>query len=144
MCDAEIDAPRYRNSLSPGRFRAPPRRRPDMKPRIAALVVCGASALLLQPCATKGFVREQVGSTETRLARGVATPQDQLKQTTERTAANTQRLEATNQRLVGLDGRVGELATTADGAKRDVATAMAAQKEADEATKQRFANRNRF
>ena len=115
-----------------------------MKPRIAALVVCGASALLLQACATKGFVREQVGSTETRLAQRVDTQQQELKQTTDRTAANTQALEATTQRLVGLDGRVGEVATTADGAKRDAATAISAQKEADEATKQRFANRNKF
>jgi len=115
-----------------------------MKAPIAALIVCGTAALLLQACATKGFVREQVGSTETRLVQRADTQQDQLRQTSERTDANAQALGATGQRLQALDGRVGEVAAVADGAKRDVASAMTAQKEAEEASKQRFANRNKY
>lgn len=115
-----------------------------MKPPMAALIVCGTGALLLQACATKGFVREQVGSTETRLVQRVDTQQDQLRQTSDRTAANAQALEAAGQRLQGLDGRVGEVAAVADGAKREAANALTAQKEAEEASKQRFANRNRY
>lgn len=111
---------------------------------VATLIVCGTAAALLQGCATKDFVREQVGSTETRLSQRVDTQESALKQTTDRTAANAQALEATGQKLTGLDSRVGQVATVADGAKRDVATAMATQKEADEAARLRFANRNKY
>jgi outer membrane protein OmpA-like peptidoglycan-associated protein len=108
-----------------------------MKPAIATLIVCGTAAALLPACATKGFVREQVGSTETRLVQRVDATEGQLRQTSERTAANTQALQ-------GLDGRLGEVAAVADGARREVASVASAQKEAEEATRQRFANRNRY
>lgn len=111
---------------------------------IATLLVCTAAATLLQACATKGFVREQVGSTETRLTQRVDAQEGQLRQTSDRTAATAQALESAGQRMQVLDGRVGEVATVADGAKRDAASAMTAQKEAEEASKQRFANRNRY
>jgi outer membrane protein OmpA-like peptidoglycan-associated protein len=118
---------------------------------ITTLIVFGSAAILLQACATKGFVREQVGSTEGRLAQRADTTEnqlrqtsDQLRQTSDRTAANTQALEATGQRVQGLDTRLGEVATTADGAKRDVATVATAQKEAEEGWRQRFANRNKL
>jgi outer membrane protein OmpA-like peptidoglycan-associated protein len=115
-----------------------------MKAPIAALLVCGTGALLLQACATKGFVREQVGSTESRLAQRADAQQDQLRQTSDRTAANAQALEAAGQRLQGLDGRIGEVASVADGAKRDAANVASTQKEAEEASRQRFVNRNRY
>jgi len=115
-----------------------------MKRMLTTLIVCGSAAALLQACATKGFVREQVGSTETKLAQRADAQENQLRQTTDRTAANAQALEATGQRVQGLDTRLGEVATTADGAKRDVATVASAQKEAEEGWRQRFASRNRF
>ena len=115
-----------------------------MKRAIATVIVCAGAAALLQACATKGFVREQVGSTETKLAQRADAQEGQLRQTSERTAANTQAIEATGQRLQGVDTRLGEVATTADGAKRDVATVATAQKDAEEAWRQRFANRNKF
>ena len=115
-----------------------------MKSAIATLIVCGTAAALLPACATKGFVREQVGSTETRLVQRVDATEGQLRQTSERTTANTQALETTGQRLQGLDSRVGEVAAVADGARREVASVASAQREAEEATKQRFANRNRY
>ena len=115
-----------------------------MKRLIATLIVCGSAVILLQACATKGFVREQVGSTETRIAQRVDTQETQLRQTSERAAANAQALEATGLRVQGLDSRLGEVASTADGAKRDVASVASAQKDAEEAWRQRFANRNRL
>jgi outer membrane protein OmpA-like peptidoglycan-associated protein len=115
-----------------------------MKRLIATLIVCGSAVILLQACATKGFVREQVGSTETRIVQRVDTQETQLRQTSERAAANAQALEATGQRVQGLDSRLGEVASTADGAKRDVASVASAQKDAEEAWRQRFANRNRL
>ena len=111
-----------------------------MKRGIATLVVCGTAVLLFQACATKNFVREQVGSTETRIGQRVDATEGQLRQTSERTMTNTQALEGASQRLQGLDSRVGEVATVADGTRRDVV----ALKESDEATKQRWANRNRY
>ena len=108
-----------------------------MKSPIAALIVCGTAALLLQACATKGFVRDQVGSTESRFAQRANAQQDQLRQTNDQVAANAQRLQ-------GLDGRVGDVAGIAEGARRDAANVMTAQKEAEEASKQRFANRNKY
>jgi outer membrane protein OmpA-like peptidoglycan-associated protein len=113
-------------------------------PRIATLVVIATAATLLSACATKGYVREQVGSSETRLSQRADTAEGQLKQTTDRTAANAQAIDAAGQRLQGLDTRVGQVSSVADGAKRDAATAMNAAKEADDASKQRFANRNKY
>ena len=115
-----------------------------MKAGIATLIVCGTAAALLQGCATKGFVREQVSSTETRLGQRVDTQEGQLRQTTASTTANTQAIETATQRLQGLDGRVGEVSSVAEGAKRDAATALNASREVDEASKQRFANRNKY
>jgi len=115
-----------------------------MKRAIAVLIVCGTAALLLQACATKKFVREQVGSTETRLGQRVDTQEGQLRQTSDRAAATAQGLEAAGQRLQGLDSRLGEVAGTADGAKRDVASVATAQKDAEESWRQRFAGRNKY
>ena len=115
-----------------------------MKRVIAPLMVCAGVALVLQACATKGFVREQVGSSEGRLTQRADAADSQLRQTGERTAANTQAIETTGQRVQGLDTRLGEVATTADGARRDVANVATAQKEAEEGWRQRFASRNKF
>lgn len=115
-----------------------------MKRAIAVLIVCGSAALVLQACATKKFVREQVGSTETRLAQRVDTQEGQLRQTSERAAANAQGLEAAGQRLQAVDSRLGEVATAADGARRDAAAVASAQKDAEEGWRQRFAGRNRY
>lgn len=115
-----------------------------MKRVLVSVMMCGTAAVLLQACATKGFVREQVGSTELRMGQRADVQENQLRQTTERTTANTQALEATGQRLQGLDTRLGDVATTADGAKRDVASVASAQKEAEEGWRQRFANRNKL
>jgi outer membrane protein OmpA-like peptidoglycan-associated protein len=115
-----------------------------MKQHIRTVIICGAAAALLSACATKGFVREQVGSTETRLTQRVDTQEGQLRQTTDRTAANAQAIDAAGQRLQGLDSRLGEVASVAEGAKRDVTNVAAAQKEAEAAAAQRFANRNRY
>jgi outer membrane protein OmpA-like peptidoglycan-associated protein len=115
-----------------------------MKRLMSLLIVTGTVAVLLSACATKGFVREQVGSTETRLGQRVEEQGGQLRQTAERTAANTQALDSAGQKLQGLDSRLGEVAAVADGAKREVSSVASAQKEAEAAAMQRFANRNRY
>lgn len=112
------------------------------RPR-AALIICGAT-VLLSACATKGFVREQLGSTESRLSQKVDTQETKLRETSDRTAANTQAIEATDQRLQGLDGRVGEVSALAADAKREATTVASVQREAEAAFNQRFASRNKY
>jgi outer membrane protein OmpA-like peptidoglycan-associated protein len=118
-----------------------------MKRAMVVLILCCATAVTASACATKKFVREQVGVTEDRLGQRVntqetelrtqqgelRTQQTELRQTAERTGANAQALEAANQRLQGVDSRVTEVS----------ALAKSAQEEAG-AVSQRFANRNKY
>jgi len=115
-----------------------------MNRRFAAILVCGGIAMLVSACATKGFVREHVGATETRISQRVDTQESQLRETSDRTASNTQAIEATGQRLQGLDGRVSEVSTLATEAKKDAAAVATAQKEAEAAFNQRFKDRNKY
>jgi outer membrane protein OmpA-like peptidoglycan-associated protein len=112
--------------------------------QLAALVLCGGVGVLLSACATKNFVREQVGTTETRITQRVDSTETKLRETSDKTTSNTQALEAAGQRLQTLDGRVGEVGTLASDAKKDAAQVAAAQKEAETAFNQRFANRNKY
>jgi len=112
--------------------------------QIAALVLCGGLGVLFSACATKGFVREQVGTTETRITQRVDSTETKLKDTSDRTTSNTQALEAAGQRLQTLDGRLGEVGTLASDAKKDAAQVAAAQKESEAAFNQRFANRKKY
>ncbi|MGH7392283.1 MAG: OmpA family protein [Candidatus Rokuibacteriota bacterium] len=118
-----------------------------MKRQVAALVICGGIAILMSACATKGFVREQVASTETKLGQRADTQAASLRETSDRTTTNTQAIEATGQRLQGLDGRVGQL----DGRVGEVgAVAADAKKGVDgvaerlRETDARLANRNNY
>lgn len=119
--------------------------------QLAALVLCGSVGVLFSACATKGFVREQVGTTETRITSRVDSTETKLRDTSDRTTSNTQALEAAGQRLQTLDGKVGEVGTLASDAKnlagdakKDAAQVATAQKEAETAFNQRFANRNKY
>ena len=113
--------------------------------QLAATIVCGGLGMLvITACATKGFVREQVGTSETRLTQRVDGTETKLKETSDRTASNTQALEATSQRMQSFDGRLGEVNTLATDAKKDAAQVAAAQKESEAAFNQRFNNRNKY
>jgi len=115
------------------------------KRQLAATIVCGGLGMLATTaCATKGYVREQVGTSETRLAQRVDGTESKLKETSDRTASNTQALEATSQRMQAFDGRLGEVNTLAADAKKDAAQVAAAQKESEAAFNQRFNNRNKY
>lgn len=115
-----------------------------MNRQVVAIVLCGGVAVLASACATKGFVREQVGTTETRITQRVDTQETRLKETADKTAANAQALDATGQRLQGLDGRVTEVSTVANDAKKDAAAVATAQRDAETAFTQRLANRNKY
>jgi outer membrane protein OmpA-like peptidoglycan-associated protein len=118
-----------------------------MKRAMVVLILCGASAALVSGCATKKFVREQVGATEGRLGQRVDTQETELKQTAERTGTTAQALQAANERLQGIDSRVQgvdsrvtDVSALAKQAQQDASAAG----EAVRATDQRFANRNKL
>jgi outer membrane protein OmpA-like peptidoglycan-associated protein len=115
-----------------------------MKWKINTMVGCLGVAVLLSACATKGFVREQVGSSESKLAQRVDGTDAKLRETSDRTASNTQAIESTGQRLTGLDAKVGEVGTLAADAKKDAAAVAQAQKDSESVFNQRFANRNKY
>src|SRR5262245_14339234 len=122
-----------------------------MKWKISAMLSFLGAAVLLSGCATKGFVREQVGTSESKLAERADSTDAKLRETSDRTASNTQALESTGQRLTGLDAKVSEVGTAAadaktvaTDAKKDAATVAQAQKESESVFNQRFANRNKY
>lgn len=115
-----------------------------MNRQLTALILCGGIVALAPACATKKYVREQVGTTETKITQRVDTQETQLRETADRTSANSQALDTTGQRVQGLDSRVGEVSALAADAKRDVAAVADAQRESDKLTAQRFANRNKY
>lgn len=115
-----------------------------MNRQFVAIVLCGGVAVLASACATKGFVREHVGTTETRITQRVDTQETMLRETSDKLAANTQALDAAGQRLQGLDGRVTEVGALASDAKKDAAAVAAAQRDAEAAFTQRFSNRNKY
>jgi outer membrane protein OmpA-like peptidoglycan-associated protein len=115
--------------------------------RAMVVILCCATALTASACATKKFVRAQVGATEGRLGQRVdtqeteirtqqtelRTQQTELRQTAERTGANAQALETASQRLQGVDSRVTEVSALAKNAQEEAG-----------AVAQRFANRNKY
>jgi outer membrane protein OmpA-like peptidoglycan-associated protein len=122
-----------------------------MNRQLAAVIVCGGVGVLLSACATKGFVREQMGATETRIVQRVDTTESKLRETSDRTSSNTQAIEAASQRLTGLDGRVsevnalaGDAKTLAGDAKKDAAQVAAAQRDSEATFTQRLRDRNKY
>jgi outer membrane protein OmpA-like peptidoglycan-associated protein len=122
-----------------------------MNRTISAVVGCLGVALLFSACATKGYVREQVGSSESKVGQRVDSTDAKLRETSDRTASNTQALESTGQRLQGLDAKVSEVGTQASeaktlagDAKKDAAAVAQAQKDSESVFNQRFANRNKY
>lgn len=118
-----------------------------MKRAMVVLILCGATAALVSGCATKKFVREQVGATEGRLGQRVDVQESELKQTSERTGANAQALQAATERLQGVDARVQgvdsrvtEVSALAKQAQQEATAAGEAVRDTD----RRFANRNKL
>jgi outer membrane protein OmpA-like peptidoglycan-associated protein len=118
-----------------------------MKHVTAALILCGGIALLGSACATKEYVRTTVGTSETKISQRVDGQETRLKETTDRTMANTQAIDSSQKQLQGLDGKVGEVGTLAADAKKQAESASEAVRDADsrlQALSTRVANRNKF
>jgi outer membrane protein OmpA-like peptidoglycan-associated protein len=118
-----------------------------MKRLTASLILCTGVALLGSACATKGYVREQVGTAETKLATRVDGQESALKDTNEKTAANAMAIDANRKDIQGLDGKVGQVGTLAADAKKQAESASEAVRDTDsrlEALNTRLTNRNKF
>lgn len=118
-----------------------------MKHLTAALILCTGIIFLGSACATKGFVREQVGTAETKLTTRVDGTEATLKETSEKTAANTQAIDASKKDIQGLDGKIGQVGTLAADAKKQAESASEAVRDTDSrlaALNTRIANRNKF
>ena len=118
-----------------------------MKHLTASLILCTGIALVSSACATKGFVREQVGSAETKLSTRVDGTEVALKQTNEMTAANAQAIDASRRDIQGLDGKVTQVGTLAADAKKQAESASEAVRDTDsrlQALNTRITNRNKF
>ena len=118
-----------------------------MKHVTATVMLCGGIALLASACATKEFVRTTVGTSETRLSQRVEGQETRLKETTDRTMANSQAIDTSQKQIQTLDGKVGEVGTLAADAKKQADSASEAVRDADsrlQALNTRVANRNKF
>jgi outer membrane protein OmpA-like peptidoglycan-associated protein len=118
-----------------------------MKHLTAALILCGGIALLASACATKEYVRTQVGTSETKLTQRVDGQEVRLKETSDRTAANAQAIDSSQKQIQGLEGKVGEVGTVAADAKKQAQSASEAVRDTDaklDALSTRVANRNKF
>jgi outer membrane protein OmpA-like peptidoglycan-associated protein len=115
-----------------------------MKRQFAAMLVCGGIGVLLSACATRGFVREHITTSETRIGQRVDATEGKLRETSDRTASNTQALEAASQRMQSFDGRLNEVGTLAGDAKKDAAAVATAQRDAEAAFTQRLRDRNKY
>jgi len=138
-----------------GRFNPLIRGERVMVGRLASFILCGAVAMLGVGCATKGFVQERVGASESKLADQVTAThsqltqradrqETQLRETTERAGENRRAVDAADQRLRGLDTQVGEVGALAERAKTRADSAAVSAQDAEARLAQRFAGRNKY
>jgi outer membrane protein OmpA-like peptidoglycan-associated protein len=114
---------------------------------LASLILCGGVAVLGSACATKSFVETQVSATESKLTERAALQETKLRETADRAGESRQAIDVADQRLNGLDMRVGEVGARASSAetRADLATGTArdAARDVEARLSQRLASRNR-
>src|SRR5678816_547270 len=119
-----------------------------MARRAVFLILCGGGILLGSACATKTFVQEQVSATETKLTQDLtqrtAEQDTKLRDTSHRVGETRQAVEVADQRLNGLDLRVGEVSSRTSSAETRADQATAAARDAEARLSQRLAGRNRY
>jgi len=113
----------------------------SMMRRSVSSILCAGIAMLGAACATKDFVRQEVGASERKLTEQMAateTSQDtKLRETADRVGESRQAIDQADQRLNGLDLRVGEAGARASSAETRA-------REAEARLSQRLAGRNRY
>jgi outer membrane protein OmpA-like peptidoglycan-associated protein len=118
-------------------------------------MLCAGIVIAASACATKGFVREQVGATETRLGQRVDTQdtkftqrldttETQVRDTASRTTANTQALERVDGRVAEVGGVANDAKALATTAKTQAETVANSLKETEAQLSSKIANRNNY
>jgi len=115
-----------------------------MTRRLASLILCGGVAVLGSACATKGFVQEQVSATESKLTERATLQETKLRETADRAGESRQAIDVADQRLNGLDLRVGDVSARTSSAEKQAELAMGAARDAEARLSQRLASRNRL
>lgn len=116
-----------------------------MRALTAGLVI--GMAALGAGCATKGYVQEQLGPTNARIGQvndRVDQQDRRLGETSTRVEGAHQALDAQGKRIGALDGRVGEVDATAQGARKSAEEALAQGRDIESRLGHRLANRNRY
>ena len=112
-----------------------------MTRRLVSLILCGGVATLGGACATKSFVREEVGATERKITEQMTTTENlqetKLRETAGRVGETRQAVDVADQRINGLDLRVSEADARAGGAE-------AGARDVEARLSQRLASRNRY
>jgi outer membrane protein OmpA-like peptidoglycan-associated protein len=125
-----------------------------MTRQVASLILCGGVAVLGSACATKGFVQTQVGATESKLTQQMtatetnlteraALQETKLRETADRAGESRQAIDTADQRLNGLDLRVGEVGARVSGAETRADQATGVARDAEARLSQRLASRNK-
>ena len=119
-----------------------------MTRRLVCSILCGGVAMLGAACATKSFVRQEVGETERKLAEQMTTTETlqetKLRETADRVGETRQAIDQADQRLNGLDLRVGEVGARASSAETRADLATAAARDVEARLSQRIADRNKY
>jgi outer membrane protein OmpA-like peptidoglycan-associated protein len=126
-----------------------------MKRHVPVLILCAVIAVVGSACATKKFVREQVGATEAKLGERVDTQDSKftqrietqdtrLRETSERTAANAQALDATGQKVQEVGALANDAKGTASDAKQQADSVANGLHQTQTEFSQRFSSRNKF
>lgn len=112
-----------------------------MTRRLVFFILCGGVATLGGACATKSYVREEVGATERKITEQMTTTENlqeaKLRETSDRVGETRQAVDVADQRINGLDLRVGEAGARASGAE-------AGARDVEARLSQRLASRNRY
>jgi len=111
--------------------------------RSRPMLIVGLS-IFTAACATKSFVRDQVRATDVKLTGEVESQDSRLRETADRAAASRQAIDATDQRLQGLDARVGQLDTATSDAQTLADLAAKDARDAEARLSQRIADRNKY
>jgi len=125
-----------------------------MTRKVVSLLLCGGVAITSAACATKDFVRTQVGQTDAKVSevgQRVDGHDTALRETRTRVEESRQTIDVQAQRLQGLDGKVievnalaSEAAAAARDARKTAEDASASARDADSRLTQRFAKRNHY
>jgi outer membrane protein OmpA-like peptidoglycan-associated protein len=102
------------------------------------------SKLTQQVTSTEGTLTQQMTATQTRLTERADLQETKLRETADRAGETRQAIDAADQRLSGLDRRVGETGALATGARERADLATASAQDAEARLAQRFAGRNKY